>query len=1411
MKLRSVMSFAPRAALLVVVVVAFVAACGPYDPVVPADAGTEDDAGSVDDNPCGGDGALSFEGEAARPGDDCGECDHGVLVCDEADALRCRGAKGANECGGCEVLVAEEGAGCGPCGQGTYHCGEDGGLECVGAAEPNGCGGCGDLDGSPGTQCSDEGTSGVFRCASDEEVRCATPDQNACGGTSSLDTRPGTPCGACNRGVVVCEGTDDVDCQGDDEGVNACGGCTPLRGEPEEACGVCDGEWYCGAEDVAVCDDARNGCGGCAELQGEPGQACDDDGAVWVCEGPDEVYCPDEPTNGCGGEATLEAEPGAACGECEDGVVVCASPEETVCMGATEPNACGGCGLLPGQEDQSCGAGATWECTEDGSMRCEVDDQFNACGGTESLEATLGEACGPCDLDVYVCDGDDQVVCSGSTPCPASVTTLEAQDVAEESVRLRGRLDEAPDPEIAKIGFCWHTSQPADDGTCQQVGMVDEAEEFELFVDGELNPGTDYFFHAYAETDDTVVDRGEDREFVTVPPRPTGMSATEGDSTEHVLVEWEATPGADAYELYRYDADGANPTNIEQVTDDGSGSYTVPDDNADPSPTPGPPPTTGVVETTDHVEVQWDPAVAEKGTEHPYEVVAVNESGASDGAVDDGWRGVRPVDTYEVRSSLDQNDWTDWDEVTSPDERYHRDETVPRGSITTGVATASEATHPDHVRLQTDEADVQDAADVYFEIRATNETGPGEASAVSGAREVGDAVTYDWEYSEDGDDYSEVADCDGTPTCQDGDATDDADNPYHYRVALSAAGADETPVYNDAGTGYRAVLDLAFGVSPSDPETAGEEFGVEVQLINQHDEAVELDGVGVEAAPNQHEFAPDVAPDASTDDTGLADIDGLVLETADDGYVLTATVFSDPFEQDLSEVTGTTDAFGVEAGKVSEDYSTISGEDGAVADGTDNAEITIELFDVYENPVEGRTPTFYADPDDGNTYGDCSETDPQGVATCQMSSTEPGVKTLWIDEPVNVEGDTIEFERTCGADLFAGGEGTSGEPYQLSSADHLNAVGAHSDCLGRHFLVIDDIDLAGIDYNVIGDVEDFHEDRFGGTFDGDDHVVSNLTIDESDRDYVGLFGFVGDDGLIENVGVEDVELTGAKYVGGLVGRNGGGEILNTYATGTVTGAESEIGGLVGYNSAGTVAESNASAKVSGDTRVGGLVGYNPDGTITESSVSGDVSGEISVGGLVGYNYGGTITSSHTTGTVTAEDWFGGGLVGVNSQGTIEESYASGQVSGDDSLDVVGGFVGRNYRGQITDAYATGGVEGGEQVGGFAGLNVGSSFAPAIIENAYAAGPVSGDSEVGGFIGDNEGDDGQEIDSSFWDTQTSGEDDGFGSGEADVTGLETEEFGDETEFADAGWDFDEIWTIGTAPDGEERPVVQWQDE
>jgi len=252
---------------------------------------------------------------------------------------------------------------------------------------------------------------------------------------------------------------------------------------------------------------------------------------------------------------------------------------------------------------------------------------------------------------------------------------------------------------------------------------------------------------------------------------------------------------------------------------------------------------------------------------------------------------------------------------------------------------------------------------------------------------------------------------------------------------------------------------------------------------------------------------------------------------------------------------------------------------------------------------------------------------------------------------------------------------------------------------------------------------------FSGTFDGLDHHIDDLTINQPSEYFLGLFGATDSSATIRNLGMHGGSVVGRGSVGSIAGANAG-TVSRVYASTTVLGQLS-VGGLIAHNT-GVIADSHATGAVSGNSSVGGLVGYSWSGTITDSYATGAISGTTSssfaLGGLVGQHFA-TITNSYASGAVTGRSSVGG-LIGDN-YGAVSSSYATGAVSGSTH---VGGLIGyfdgvSGHTASVAHAYATGSVSGGSYAGGLIGETNGGT-----ITHVYATGPVSGNADVGGLIG-----------------------------------------------------------------------------
>ena len=193
-------------------------------------------------------------------------------------------------------------------------------------------------------------------------------------------------------------------------------------------------------------------------------------------------------------------------------------------------------------------------------------------------------------------------------------------------------------------------------------------------------------------------------------------------------------------------------------------------------------------------------------------------------------------------------------------------------------------------------------------------------------------------------------------------------------------------------------------------------------------------------------------------------------------------------------------------------------------------------------------------------------------------------------------------------------------------------------------------------------------------FEGNGNTIANLySRGDGER---GLFGSIGRDATIRNVGIIDGAIYGGDSpddIGLLAGVNERGTIIASYAAGVADGGDRRdtVGVLVGENS-GTIAASYATGNAHGGegrNTVGGLVGRN-SGTIAASYAAGSASGGEgidTIGGLVGENSG-TIAASYATGSADGgggEDDLAGGLAGRDVDGIINASYGFGAVMGEE--------------------------------------------------------------------------------------------------------------------------------------------------
>lgn len=171
------------------------------------------------------------------------------------------------------------------------------------------------------------------------------------------------------------------------------------------------------------------------------------------------------------------------------------------------------------------------------------------------------------------------------------------------------------------------------------------------------------------------------------------------------------------------------------------------------------------------------------------------------------------------------------------------------------------------------------------------------------------------------------------------------------------------------------------------------------------------------------------------------------------------------------------------------------------------------------------------------------------------------------------------------------GSGTAADPYQIRTADELywfaqyGGSSAHAKLMNDITINENVLDVDG-DLNGTGLREWTPINNYTGTFDGGGHGISGLyiNIENGISDtyvYVGLFGYIGRGGKVQDLNIKDSDITGSATVndagvsvGSVCGENHG-TIENCSNSGPVSGsvtgkdAIANVGGVCGRNS-GTI-------------------------------------------------------------------------------------------------------------------------------------------------------------------------------------------------------------------------------------------------
>ena len=310
--------------------------------------------------------------------------------------------------------------------------------------------------------------------------------------------------------------------------------------------------------------------------------------------------------------------------------------------------------------------------------------------------------------------------------------------------------------------------------------------------------------------------------------------------------------------------------------------------------------------------------------------------------------------------------------------------------------------------------------------------------------------------------------------------------------------------------------------------------------------------------------------------------------------------------------------------------------------------------------------------------------------------------TLWNNKKGAADGAsevTVNGEKVLELSKVFG-DGTEQAPYVISNLSQFKTfrdnVNAGATYAGKLIKLTNDIDLNNEEWTPIGN----STYSFQGTFDGDNHTISNLKITGNNSN-AGLFGFTTN-GEIKNLTVENASVSGRLNVGVVAGTPYTSKYTNITVTGHVeVNGMAYVGGVGGKNAYAnwtniTVDVDNTSYVKATSTEngtayrtyVGGVIGFMGEGGHTVANVTSNIAviGDVcDVGGIVGIaHYGnnfvnvtcsGAVTNTNTDPENTAET---GGIAGVwHNQEGQKVTFENCEYTGTSNVALVGAAYNAN--------------------------------------------------------------------------------------------------------------------------------------
>ncbi len=265
------------------------------------------------------------------------------------------------------------------------------------------------------------------------------------------------------------------------------------------------------------------------------------------------------------------------------------------------------------------------------------------------------------------------------------------------------------------------------------------------------------------------------------------------------------------------------------------------------------------------------------------------------------------------------------------------------------------------------------------------------------------------------------------------------------------------------------------------------------------------------------------------------------------------------------------------------------------------------------------------------------------------------------------------FAVKTGFAQFDGGDGSESDPYQVATVEQLQEVEG-----GDYYIQVENIDASGFDFSPIG--------VFSGDYDGDGHIISNLSIASDAPAQIGLFGELAG-GEVRNLGIQGIEIDEpeAENVGAIAGLFAAGLIENVFVTGDISG-ELLTGGIAGNVIGGTLEDVYTQVTVNGEgPQIGGIAGrMGVDGELHRAYSVSDVSGADLYGIIIGNNEDGTVSDVYWDARESSPE----SAIGAGDEGSNMMALLTPEMTGDAAEDNMDAFDFESVWATVEDDYPT---------------------------------------------------------------------------------------------------------------------------